>query len=47
MMDISEYLAANSNQLNYDEFLTGSKTVTVSEVKKGSASWRRCGASRV
>ena len=37
MMDISEYLAANSNQLNYDEFLAGPKTVTVSEVKKGSA----------
>ena len=35
-MDISEYLAANSNQLNYDEFLAGPKTVTVSEVKKGS-----------
>ena len=37
MMDISEYLAANSNQLNYDEFLAGPKTVTVSEVKRGSA----------
>ena len=37
MMDISEYLAANSNQLNYDEFLAGPKTVTVSEVKKGTA----------
>ena len=36
-MDISEYLAANSNQLNYDEFLAGPKTVTVSEVKKGTA----------
>ena len=36
-MDISEYLAANSNQQNYDEFLAGPKTVTVSEVKKGSA----------
>ena len=36
-MDISESLAANSNQQNYDEFLAGPKTVTVSEVKKGSA----------
>ena len=36
-MDISDSLAANSNQLNYDEFLAGPKTVTVSEVKKGSA----------
>ena len=36
-MDISESLAANSNQQNYDEYLAGPKTVTVSEVKKGSA----------
>ena len=36
-MDISESLAANSNQQNYDEFLAGPKTVTVSEVKRGSA----------
>ena len=36
-MDISDSLAANSAQQNYDEFLTGPKTVTVSEVKKGSA----------
>ena len=36
-MDISDSLAANSNQQNYDEFLAGPKTVTVSEVKKGSA----------
>ena len=36
-MDISESLAANSAQQNYDEFLAGSKTVTVSEVKKGTA----------
>ena len=36
-MDISESLAANSAQQNYDEFLAGPKTVTVSEVKKGSA----------
>ena len=36
-MDISDSLAANSNQQNYDEYLAGPKTVTVSEVKKGSA----------
>ena len=36
-MDISESLAANSAQQNYDEFLAGPKTVTVSEVKKGTA----------
>ena len=36
-MDISESLSANSAQQNYDEFLAGSKTVTVSEVKKGTA----------
>ena len=36
-MDITESLAANSSQQNYDEFLAGPKTVTVSEVKKGSA----------
>ena len=36
-MDITESLAANSNQQNYDEYLAGPKTVTVSEVKKGSA----------
>ena len=36
-MDISDSLAANSAQQNYDEFLAGPKTVTVSEVKKGSA----------
>ena len=35
-MDISDSLAANSNQQNYDEFLAGPKTVTVSEVKKGT-----------
>src|SRR5690606_25511028 len=37
LMDISDSLAANSNQQNYDEYLAGPKTVTVSEVKKGSA----------
>lgn len=36
-MDISDSLAANSAQQNADEYLTGPKTVTVSEVKKGSA----------
>lgn len=36
-MDISDSLAANSNQQNYDEYLAGPKTVTVSEVKKGTA----------
>lgn len=35
-MDISDSLAANSAQQNYDEFLAGPKTVTVSEVKKGT-----------
>src|SRR5699024_10553869 len=37
MMDISDSLAANSNQQNYDEYLARPKTVTVSEVKKGTA----------
>ena len=36
-MDISESLAANSAQQNADEYLAGPKTVTVSEVKKGTA----------
>lgn len=36
-MDISDSLAANSNQQNADEYLSGPKTLTVSEVKKGSA----------
>ena len=36
-MDITESLAANSQQQNADEYLSGPKTVTVSEVKKGSA----------
>ena len=35
-MDITESLAANSNQQNADEYLSGPKTLTVSEVKKGS-----------
>ena len=36
-MDISDSLAANSNQQNADEYLSGPKTLTVSEVKKGTA----------
>ena len=36
-MDISESLAANSAQQNADEYVSGPKTVTVSEVKKGTA----------
>ena len=35
-MDITDSLAANSAQQNYDEYLAGPRTVTVSEVKKGS-----------
>ena len=36
-MDISDSLAANSQQQNADEYVSGPKTVTVSEVKKGTA----------
>ena len=36
-MDITESLAANSAQQNYDEYLAGPKTVTVQEVRKGTA----------
>ena len=36
-MDISESLAANSDQQNYDEYLAGPKTVTVAEVRQGTA----------
>ena len=36
-MDISDSLAANSAQQNADEYVSGPKTVTVSEVKKGTA----------
>ena len=36
-MDISETLAANSAQQNYDEYLAGPKTVTVAEVRQGTA----------
>ena len=35
-MDISSTLAANSQQQNYDEYLTGPKTVTVAETKPGN-----------
>ena len=35
-MDISETLAANSAQQNYDEYLAGPKTVTVAEVTQGT-----------
>ena len=36
-MDITDSLAANSAQQNYDEYLAGPKTVTVAEVKQGTA----------
>ena len=36
-MDITDSLAANSAQQNYDEYLAGPKTVTVQEVRKGTA----------
>ena len=36
-MDITESLAANSAQQNYDEYLAGPKTVTVAEVTQGTA----------
>src|SRR5699024_8330290 len=36
-MDISSTLAANSGQQNYDEYLAGPKTVTVTEVRQGTA----------
>ena len=35
-MDITESLAANSAQQNYDEYLAGPKTVTVAEVTQGT-----------
>lgn len=37
MMDISDSLAANSAQQNFDEYLTGPKTVTVEKVTKGTS----------
>jgi len=36
-MDVSETTAPRSDQQNFDDYLGGPKTVTVSEVKKGSA----------
>ena len=36
-MDISDSLAANSAQQNYDEYLAGPKTVTVEKVTRGSS----------
>ena len=36
-MDISESLTANSSQQNYDEYLAGPKTVTVADVRQGTA----------
>lgn len=36
-MDITDSLAANSAQQNYDEYLAGPKTVTVSAVTAGTA----------
>ena len=36
-MDISDTLAPKSDQQNYDDYLAGPKTVTVSEVRAGSA----------
>ena len=36
-MDITDSLAANSAQQNYDEYLAGPKTVTVAEVRQGTA----------
>jgi hypothetical protein len=36
-MDISSTTEPKSDQVNYDNFLSGPKTVTVAEVKKGTA----------
>lgn len=36
-MDISNTLSANSDQQDYGEYVSGPKTVTVAEVKQGSA----------
>ena len=36
-MDITDSLAANSAQQNYDEYLAGPKTATVAEVRQGTA----------
>ena len=36
-MDITSTTAPKSDQQNYDDYVTGAKTVTVAEVKKGTA----------
>lgn len=36
-MDITSTTAPKSDQQNYDDYMTGAKTVTVAEVKKGTA----------
>ncbi len=36
-MNISETTAPKSDQQNYDDYIAGPKTVTISEVKRGSA----------
>ena len=36
-MDISETIQPRSDQQNYDDYIAGPKTVTVSEVRKGNA----------
>jgi len=36
-MDVSSTTEPKSDQQNYDDYIAGAKTVTVSEVKKGSA----------
>lgn len=36
-MDVSETTAPRSDQQNYDDYIAGPKTVTVAEVRKGSA----------
>lgn len=36
-MDLSETTEPKSDQINYDNFLSGPKTVTIVDVKKGSA----------
>lgn len=36
-MDITKTTEPKSDQQNYDDYISGTKTVTVSEVKKGSA----------
>ena len=41
-MDITKSTEPKSDQQNYDDYIGGPKTVTVSEVKAGSAEHRRC-----